>query len=974
MDASKSVPMPLIRSRGEKPVLDWILAAFRNTGIDAPIFVGGYHVEKVVEFYPNLEFVYHRRWQDEGEVAALALTALADADATVVVRADTILMAEALDALLSSSAPVSAGFHGNARRFSGAIVVSKGHANLFWERARKLAARSPKASLIDLLTEFRETNWIDLTNLATPVDDPEALYETVFAGKGRTLAQLSSVARRGVVLDQVRFTTAQWRAGQGPLVQNVISKFSPGKVIVRSSTRGEDRVWTAAAGVFHTEPDVPSHDVAALVHGVETVIASYERDGRSIDPADEVLIQPQLEGVRAAGVLFTRDPNSGSPYFLLNIESISGRADVVTSGGKGHIEAVYVSWLAPMEMLQETERQALALARELIDLTHLDALDIEFSIGPDGRCYLFQVRPLFVARSTRIDLDQDLHLLLEEARTFVDARTRSDPTLLGDRTVLGNMPDWNPAEMLGVAPRPLALSLYQTLIGERAWSKGRAELGYRDAGPHPLILSIGGRPYVDVRASLNSFLPAALSDDIGTRWINHCVDYLSANPRLHDKLEFEITVTCAGLDPSRDESTLARAELPLAQRASFLSALRELTAAVVKNHAKFRRRNVADMAELGDLVAKLGRSPVSVAPEASYRIVLLLETCRAKGIVPFVIAARKAFIAVHLLRSLVTSGACSQEDVDAIQRSVPTVATELLSDLDALTGGSLDESAFLAKYGHVRPGSYDIKSRNYASCWKEIVAGGKQSGNPVPADPREGLAIVRARWAAIEPCVRRSGIDFSSPEHLFGFVMESIADREWVKFQFMKAVDAVLESITVFGGCFNLDRDGMSFLQISEVARYAHDSASGATGDRLSRTIGYRRKRQELSEALHLPDLIRDSRDLLVVRLTPGTPNFVTKKRVEAPIVFLDDRDGRDSLQGAIVAIRAADPGYDWIFSQGIVGLVTEYGGMASHMAIRAAEFGLAAAVGCGTVLFDQLKGAKMVELDCAQRRLRRVS
>ncbi|EJL6375361.1 hypothetical protein NMR50_003545, partial [Vibrio cholerae] len=58
------------------------------------------------------------------------------------------------------------------------------------------------------------------------------------------------------------------------------------------------------------------------------------------------------------------------------------------------------------------------------------------------------------------------------------------------------------------------------------------------------------------------------------------------------------------------------------------------------------------------------------------------------------------------------------------------------------------------------------------------------------------------------------------------------------------------------------------------------------------------------------------------------------------------------------------DPGYDWLFGQGIAGLITMYGGANSHMAIRSAEFGLPAAIGIGENLYRRLSQAYKLELD----------
>ena len=55
-----------------------------------------------------------------------------------------------------------------------------------------------------------------------------------------------------------------------------------------------------------------------------------------------------------------------------------------------------------------------------------------------------------------------------------------------------------------------------------------------------------GRPFVDVRASLNSFLPATLDDDIAGRLVDAGIDRLEEYPHFHDKIEFEVALTVWG--------------------------------------------------------------------------------------------------------------------------------------------------------------------------------------------------------------------------------------------------------------------------------------------------------------------------------------------------------------------------------------------------------------------------------------------
>ena len=54
------------------------------------------------------------------------------------------------------------------------------------------------------------------------------------------------------------------------------------------------------------------------------------------------------------------------------------------------------------------------------------------------------------------------------------------------------------------------------------------------------------------------------------------------------------------------------------------------------------------------------------------------------------------------------------------------------------------------------------------------------------------------------------------------------------------------------------------------------------------------------------------------------------------------------------------------IFGHKIIGLVTKYGGVNSHMAIRCAELEIPAAIGCGEKKFDLLKRFKLIRLDCS--------
>ena len=49
------------------------------------------------------------------------------------------------------------------------------------------------------------------------------------------------------------------------------------------------------------------------------------------------------------------------------------------------------------------------------------------------------------------------------------------------------MPDWNPAEIIGIRPNRLAADLYNHQIMNSAWAAQRSEYGYRDVRPFGLM-------------------------------------------------------------------------------------------------------------------------------------------------------------------------------------------------------------------------------------------------------------------------------------------------------------------------------------------------------------------------------------------------------------------------------------------------------------------------------------------------------
>ena len=146
-------------------------------------------------------------------------------------------------------------------------------------------------------------------------------------------------------------------------------------------------------------------------------------------------------------------------------------------------------------------------------------------------------------------------------------------------------------------------------------------------------------------------------------------------------------------------------------------------------------------------------------------------------------------------------------------------------------------------------------------------------------------------------------------------------------------------------------------------------SSAASVKETITHAIEAGKAKYKNSLSIHLPGLIVEPENVLFFKVEKGEPNFITNKSVTAQVYPLRQGEHRE-LDGKIVCIPAADPGFDWLFSHKIAGLVTQFGGANSHMAIRAAELEIPAVIGCGEKTYEFIAQKKVVTVDCACQKI----
>lgn len=774
-----------------------------------------------------------------------------------------------------------------------------------------------------------------------------------FSSKANVLRALSEYTDLSIphVFD---FTVGEWQSDQERILNKIRAFAGKALLAVRSSCHREDSTEESAAGAYLSLLNVDSSSSTALYKAVSQVISSYGEP----DEHDQILIQPMLQNVTVTGVIMTRVLTDGTPYFVINYDDESGKTDTIT-GGRNVNKTVFVyRGVRDQDFDSSRLRRFVSLGYRLEELCGNDALDIEFCLDSANILHLLQVRPICTRQHWLKNADEISGFIGHVAR-FVASKTGSIKNLFGQRSILGVMPDWNPAEMLGILPRPLASSLYRNLITARVWSSARERMGYHSVPATDLMLLLMGRPYIDVRASFNSFLPEGLDPVTCEALVSAWLDRLESQPQLHDKIEFEIAQTV--LDFCFDDQMEKRYPglLTSSRREGFRSSLRQLTAHCL-DCSSTGSMNLAfeSVTELHNRQA--GRPLVSAAhPLPLSDLHILLEECRKYGTLPFSILARHAFIAESLLRSAVARGAFSQERLQAFKLSIRTVSGDLSTEFLEVCKGQRDAASFMRKYGHLRPGSYDILSPRYID--REKLFGDSRN---ISQREEHYFKLTSEEIDAFQGLLKETHLPIS-PEELFVYAHRAIAGREMAKFIFTRNLSDSLEIIALWGEENGFSRDDVSFIEIQDLLDWTTRAMPESPQEHFNEIVAKNKKLLAQSRTLKLGYLIRSVKDVYIAPQHRAAPNYIGSSSAEGGVIqlFADSPCDVD-LSGKIVCIENADPGFDWIFTRHIAGLVTQFGGANSHMAIRCAEYGLAAAIGTGEQLFATISAAARAKID----------
>lgn len=768
--------------------------------------------------------------------------------------------------------------------------------------------------------------------------------------KAETLQRIYGKLSRAQVLPQLSFTVKEWNEKRQDILWGKITeKFSESPLIVRSSALNEDTASESQAGKFESVGDVTGYE--NFVQAVKRVIESF--DDNNMD--NQILVQPMLKNVVYCGVAFTAEPSTLGNYYVINYDE-TGSTSAITAGSGRESKLLYRFKKTAAEEEKGFPGNLYFTLEELENLFGQDNLDVEFAVTEDDMLYIFQVRALCL-NGMPVDYEkQRKELARIERKIKMEQFPR--PFLCGRKTAYGVMPDWNPAEMIGIRPKPLAMSLYREIITDNIWAYQRDNYGYRNLRSFPLMVDFCGLPYIDVRVSFNSFIPAELDEMISEKLVNYYLERLEKDPSKHDKVEFDIVFSCYTLDLPERIRILAEYGFTSEETEAVITSLRNITNRIINHETGLWRKDYEKIRVLEKRYEEVMSSDLGDLE----KIYWLLEDCKRYGTLPFAGLARAAFIAVQLLQSLVNKKIISEKDYELFMAGVETVSSNMNRDFKELSRHS-----FLKKYGHLRPGTYDITSPRYDEA-PELYFDWNKEDSEEKVSSGEVFRLSLKQMQSLTDALTENGLNNNILE-LMDFIKRVIEGREYGKFVFTRNLSKAIQILGKIGEKYGISREECAYMNIQAVRELYMSTKD--TEMNLKRAAQKGREEYELTKSVTLPPLILNAEDVWSFYYPDTEPNYITLGCVAGETLVLEGSVDSKEIKDKILLIQSADPGYDWIFAHGIRGFITKYGGANSHMAIRAGELGIPAVVGVGTKRFEQYRKAEILEINALAKNVR---
>jgi rifampicin phosphotransferase len=669
-----------------------------------------------------------------------------------------------------------------------------------------------------------------------------------------------------------------------------------------------------------------------------------------------VVVQ-KLVPAEVAGVLFTRDPMDPDGKRML-VEASWGLGEAVVSGrvapdrfhlgrDSGEVldrqlgsKAFQVSAAGEEAVSPERQRRfclsdiALSQLADLgrkVEVFYGDARDIEWAFANDA-FHLLQARPITVATAAERESIR--------REVITELKGKADPA--GTVWVRYNLSEVLPA------PTPMTWAIVQRLLA----ADGGFGAMNRDLGAQP-DPALGGQSAFDLvagRPMMNlSRLPRM-------QFIHPPIEYSFAAYKADPRKALEPK---PNLNPLRGGVLMGLLRLP-----ATVWRLSRIMSRTKKLALSFAERFATEIAPAfaADARTALNRNwetietPRLVGEVDRWRERTLVDFAR-ESLKPTVFADYAWNALVELLKPKIGEEKAKAAVVELALGAHPVDGEDYASAIQALASGRLSRTDFLDQYGHRCANEMELSQPR----WSEDPAAVDRLMQATGSHARFSEAAHAEVVARVRTEAKLAGPSYDQFIQELHRLRTYLGLREAAKHYLLLGYAVIRRALIELDRRFHLN-GGIFFLTPRDMAELI-----GSTD--VSKKIASARKRRQAELALELPPVLF-SDDLDAIGRPLPEPEGGAKRQgtalsagvAEGPALVLTEPSEAPQAGGYILVCPSTDPAWVPLFVNAR-GLVMETGGVLSHGAIVAREFGLPAVAGLPGII-KQLETGQMIHVD----------
>ena len=521
----------------------------------------------------------------------------------------------------------------------------------------------------------------------------------MLSSKGLTLENLKDKKIIFKVPNTLILKYIEWKKNKKKVLEVILKTFKKKKLIIRSSAPDEDKDNFSNAGKYLSIANLYASEEKNLSKSINKIFKSYKIKKSKSELI--IIIQEMITNVSMSGVLFTYDLDTGSPYFVINYDDVTGKTNTVTSGSNLYSNRkIFITNDGLVFIRSKRFKSLISATKNLQKFLGNNYLDIEFAIKKNFAPILFQVRNISSKKKwtnySRSLFNKKLNLVRNEINFKIQKFRKHYKCY----PVFGQMPDWNPVEMLGQNPKNLSISLYKKLITNKTWKIARKQMRYQCPTEDNLMEIFSNKTYINTSLSFESFLPKGLNKSLRNKLIQHWSEKLRNNVNLHDKIEFKICITCFSFDIKNKLNNLLPNEISKKNK----NKISELYLRNFKSY--FDKNNACNIDNIFKKISFLEKINLN---QKRQTIDSLIKYCRDYGTLPFSVIARHAFISQSILNSLLYKKILTKKNISDFNSGLNTITRQFIKDMNEVARKKMKKIEFMNKYGHLRPGTYDIE-------------------------------------------------------------------------------------------------------------------------------------------------------------------------------------------------------------------------------------------------------------------------